>query len=155
AVNRRVSGAWCFAFVCAAAIVVGVTESFASWALAGHFGLPATPPGHSRAVVIGRMGAVNGIFGLGLFAMSVVLPFAASGVREAERLRATAELARLRANLQPHFLFNTLSTVSGLVGEDPGEARRLIASLGDLLRDSLVETDEMQTLDDEIRWLKH
>jgi len=155
AVNRRLSGARCFAFVCATAILVGVAESFAGWALAGHFGLPSLPPGHDRAAVIARMGAANGIWGLGLFAMAVALPFAASGAREAQRLRATAELVRLRANLQPHFLFNTLSTVSGLIGEDPGEARRLIATLGDLLRDSLVETDDMQTLDDEVRWLQH
>ncbi len=69
---------------------------------------------------------------------------AASGAREAERLRTTAELARLRANLQPHFLFNTLSTVAGLVGEDPRAARRLIGTLGDLLRDSFVDADDSE-----------
>ena len=45
-------------------------------------------------------------------------------------------LARLRAHLRPHFLLNTLNTISGLAGEDPEEARRLIGALGDLLRDA-------------------
>src|SRR3989442_9967476 len=73
---------------------------------------------------------------------------------EAEQLRTAGELARLRANLQPHFLFNTLSTVAGLVAEEPREARNLIAALGDLLRDSIEDKGEMQTLDDEVTWLK-
>ena len=51
--------------------------------------------------------------------------------------RATAELARLRSQLEPHFLLNTLNAIAGLVTENPREARRLIACLGDLLRDSL------------------
>jgi LytS/YehU family sensor histidine kinase len=101
------------------------------------------------------MGVASGVAGLGLFAIAVALPFAVTGAREAERLRAAAELSRLRANLQPHFLFNTLSTVSGLVDEDPREARRLIGALADLLRDSLVESDDMRTLGDEIAWLRH
>jgi signal transduction histidine kinase len=155
AVARRLSGARCFALVGGTAVVAGVAESFAGWALAGHLCLPAQPPGHDDAVVVARMGAVNGVLVLGLFAMAIALPFAASGARETERLRATAELVRLRANLQPHFLFNTLSTISGLIAEDPREARRLVARLGDLLRDSLVEADDMRTIDEEIRWLEH
>jgi LytS/YehU family sensor histidine kinase len=128
-----------------------------AWLLAAAFGLQVMEPAHRSVGVVIRMGMANGVVGLGLFAMAIALPFAASGAREADRLRATAELARLRANLQPHFLFNTLSTVSGLVSEDPREARRLIGALGDLLRDSLVdaEADDMQTVGDEIAWLKH
>ncbi len=38
--------------------------------------------------------------------------------------------------------------------EDPREARRLIAALGDLLRDALREGDEMQTLEQEEAWLR-
>jgi hypothetical protein len=155
AMGRRLSGARSFALVAGTAVLGGIAESFAGWALAGHLGLPAQPLGHDDAVVVARMGAINGVLVLGLFAMAIALPAAASGAREAERLRATAELVRLRANLQPHFLFNTLSTVSGLIVEDPREARRLLAQLGDLLRDSLVEGDDMRTIDEEIRWLEH
>jgi LytS/YehU family sensor histidine kinase len=69
-------------------------------------------------------------------------------------LRTTAELARLRAHLQPHFLLNTLNTVAGLVSEHPEDARRLLGALGDLLTDSLESNEEMQTLDAEVRWLR-
>jgi sensor histidine kinase YesM len=47
---------------------------------------------------------------------------------------AEAELAALRAQLHPHFLFNTLNTVAILVQEDPSAARRMLVCLGDLLR---------------------
>ena len=73
---------------------------------------------------------------------------------EATQLRAeTAELhaqvtdARLnalRAQLDPHFLFNTLNAVSTLVDEDPAGARRMIARLSDLLRHTLGDGDEQE-----------
>jgi hypothetical protein len=48
-----------------------------------------------------------------------------------------SQLARLQAQLQPHFLFNTLNTVSSLMQVDVGRADRLLSRLGDLLRASL------------------
>jgi LytS/YehU family sensor histidine kinase len=62
--------------------------------------------------------------------------------RNADAEVATAQLtqARLHAlttQLQPHFLFNTLNSVSALVGDQPGEARRVLASLSALLRATL------------------
>jgi histidine kinase/DNA gyrase B/HSP90-like ATPase len=45
--------------------------------------------------------------------------------------------------------------IAGLTTEDPRAARRLLASLGDLLRDSLRDQGDMQTLGDQIDWLKH
>jgi len=50
---------------------------------------------------------------------------------------AEAETAALRAQLQPHFLFNALNAISAVVPEDPVVAQRLIARLGDLLRLSI------------------
>jgi LytS/YehU family sensor histidine kinase len=140
-------------------MAVGTAESVADWFIQARFGIPIL--GGRRALSVGtvfEIGLMDGLLGLGLWAMAVVLPFAVrdanARAREAERLRTAAELAQLRAHLQPHFLLNTLNTVAGLVGEHPREARNLIGALGDLLRDSLQETDEMQTLDDEVAWLK-
>jgi len=155
AMRRRMAAARCFALCAAVAIAFSVAESFGARWIDAALGTGWIPPGHRSAAAAVRMGVASGVLGMGLFAMAVALPFAASGAREAERLRTAAELARLRANLQPHFLFNTLSTVAGLVGEDPREARRLIGTLGDLLRDSFVSADDLQPLDDEIAWLKH
>ena len=53
---------------------------------------------------------------------------------------AEARLAALRAQLDPHFLFNTLNAVSSLVGSDPRGVRRMIARLSALLRHSLEES---------------
>jgi signal transduction histidine kinase len=103
-------------------------------------------------------GILNAQMYFGLWALAVVFPFAVEGARvrhlEAQQLRSEAEVARLRAHLEPHFLLNTLNAIAGLVTEDPREARRLVACLGDLLRDAVQETSELQRLDRQIAWLR-
>jgi LytS/YehU family sensor histidine kinase len=93
-----------------------------------------------------------------LWALAFVLPRVAEDARvralETEKLRTEAELARLRSHLEPHFLLNTLNAIAGLVTEDSREARRLLGALGDLLRDSAAPDREMQTLDEQIQWLR-
>jgi len=49
---------------------------------------------------------------------------------------AEAQLQVLRMQLHPHFLFNTLHTISALMHKDVKAADRMLALLGDLLRDS-------------------
>ena len=51
-----------------------------------------------------------------------------------------SQLQALKMQLHPHFLFNTLNTISALVQEDPEGAERMIARLSDLLRLSLERT---------------
>lgn len=75
-------------------------------------------------------------------------------VNEARRLQAEAaelhaqladaRLNALRAQLNPHFLFNTLNAISTLVEQDPRGVRRMIARLGDLLRHTLDEGGEQE-----------
>ena len=64
--------------------------------------------------------------------------------REAERrglegqvLAREAELRSLRAQIDPHFLFNSLHSISALTTADPPAARRMCMLLADFLRDSL------------------
>jgi LytS/YehU family sensor histidine kinase len=52
------------------------------------------------------------------------------------------QLNALKKQLQPHFLFNTLNSVSALVGKDPDGARRMLGRLGHLLRVSLDQERE-------------
>jgi LytS/YehU family sensor histidine kinase len=62
---------------------------------------------------------------------------------EHERARKTmleARLAALEARLQPHFMFNTLNSISALIQEDPDEAERTVERLAALLRFSLDAT---------------
>ncbi len=67
---------------------------------------------------------------------------------------AQAQLQSLRLQLQPHFLFNALNTVSAMIYENPRVADGMIARLGDLLRLSLRHTDAQQvTLAEELDFL--
>jgi two-component system LytT family sensor kinase len=55
---------------------------------------------------------------------------------------AQAQLRALKMQLHPHFLFNTLHSISSLVLEDPAKANSMIARLGDFLRLTLENSDQ-------------
>jgi hypothetical protein len=105
-----------------------------------------------------RVGFTIGLSYFALWALAYVFPIIAEDARlralEAEKLRTQTELAQLRSHLEPHFLLNTLNAIAGLVTEDPRQARQLLGNLGDLLRDSVAPGGEMQTLDEQIEWLR-
>lgn len=63
---------------------------------------------------------------------------------ELEHLVSEARLEALRAKLHPHFLFNTLNTISAHVEREPRTARRLLEELGELLRLSLTHADDQE-----------
>jgi sensor histidine kinase YesM len=68
---------------------------------------------------------------------------------------AQAQLQALKMQLHPHFLFNTLHSISSLVLEDPGRANRMIAQLGDFLRMTLESSQEQTvSLRQEIEFLQ-
>lgn len=73
---------------------------------------------------------------------------------EAERLAREAELFKLRQQLQPHFLFNSLNSVNALIGSRPQEARRMVLQLSDFLRGTLKrEEHQWVTLAEELQHL--
>jgi two-component system sensor histidine kinase AlgZ len=86
----------------------------------------------------------------------VVLAFEA--FRDAERhqlelkvLTRDAELRALRAQVDPHFLYNSLNSISALTGSDPAAARRMCLLLADFLRTTLrVSTQDSITMADEL-----
>lgn len=57
-----------------------------------------------------------------------------------ERQLAGAHLEALRMQLHPHFLFNTLHNIAGLIAEQPPVARRMVVALGDFLRLTLKDS---------------
>jgi two-component sensor histidine kinase len=59
----------------------------------------------------------------------------------AEKLAAEAQLASLSARVQPHFLFNTLNSISALIRDNPEQAEQTIERLASLLRSSLDHTE--------------
>ena len=82
------------------------------------------------------------LFLLALAVHYALLAFEAA--REAERrqlelelLTRDAELRALRAQIDPHFLYNSLNSISALTASDPAGARRMCVLLGGFLRDTL------------------
>ncbi len=66
-----------------------------------------------------------------------------------------ARLETLRMQINPHFLFNTLNTISALVHENPEGAERMIARLSELLRRTLEHSDTQEVpLREEITFLQ-
>jgi len=59
-----------------------------------------------------------------------------------EKMAREAELSRLRQQLQPHFLFNSLNSISALAGSKPEEARKMIHQLSDFFRGTLKKDDQ-------------
>ncbi|MEO8582366.1 MAG: histidine kinase [Flavitalea sp.] len=74
---------------------------------------------------------------------------------DAEKLSRDAELYKLRQQLQPHFLFNSLNSISALAGKQPEQARKMIQQLSEFLRGALKKEDHQQvTLTDELQHLQ-
>lgn len=74
---------------------------------------------------------------------------------DAEKLSREAELYKLRQQLQPHFLFNSLNSISALVVRKPEEARKMVHQLSDFLRGTLKkEENEWVTLAEELQHLQ-
>jgi LytS/YehU family sensor histidine kinase len=72
-----------------------------------------------------------------------------------ERMAKDAELNKLRQQLQPHFLFNSLNSISALTGSQPEKARHMIQQLADLLRGTLKNEDQLWTsFEEELNYLK-
>jgi two-component system LytT family sensor kinase len=71
-------------------------------------------------------------------------------LQEQEKLLLAARLEALANQINPHFLFNTLTSISSLIRTQPETARMLITKLSGLLRRLLRSTDHFVTLREEI-----
>ena len=75
--------------------------------------------------------------------------------RAARELRAQAEMAALRAQINPHFLFNALNTVADLIDEAPERAERTVERLASIFRYTLARSPvEYAPLGDEVAFLR-
>lgn len=70
-----------------------------------------------------------------------------------QRLLAEARLAALTSQINPHFLFNTLNSVSSLIRMDPERARAMIYKLSNVLRKAMRNTDNFTPLRDELAFI--
>lgn len=105
------------------------------------------------AVVLGAMGVVLAV------RIGNALRAAEREAEDRRRAQAAASQARLRvltSQLNPHFLFNALHSLSGLLRRDPERAQLALAHLGDLLRYALDESEQTAVyLADEWAFTEH
>ena len=74
-------------------------------------------------------------------------------LEEQERLLLQARMAALQNQINPHFLFNTLNSISSLVRFDPDTAREMILKLATILRRILHSTDSFVSLREEVEFI--
>jgi signal transduction histidine kinase len=85
-----------------------------------------------------------------------VLREAGETIRDTElrRLVSEAELRALQAQIHPHFLFNALNTLYGIIPKEADGARRTVLNLADLFRYFLRNTQTFVSLDEELKVVK-
>src|SRR5438045_6042115 len=71
-------------------------------------------------------------------------------LQEQEKLLLAAKIEALANQISPHFLFNTLTSISSLIRTQPDTARMLILKLSGLLRRLMRSTDHFVTLREEL-----
>jgi Histidine kinase len=130
--------------VCAGSIVIWVAFGY-GWseflrALPFHVLAPVGPPSAELIPFLGFAGAI----GLAVCVLGHYLADAFARSRQAkhqalelEVLARESELRSLRAQLDPHFLFNSLNSIAALIGSDPPAARRMCFLMADFFRSSL------------------
>lgn len=130
---------------------LSIVERSSSWFV---FSDPSEPRTAVYQIAIGLADSVPMIAAwAGIVNLPALLRVHEARGRELERVRRDAELLRLKAHLEPHFLLNTMNTIAGLVTEDPTSARELLVSLGDLLRDA-TSLGDRHSVEAEIAWLE-
>jgi two-component system sensor histidine kinase LytS len=89
--------------------------------------------------------------GLGnLFSTQIEL----GNIETQKQLREQAELKALRAQIKPHFLFNSLNAIMSITRTNPEEARRLLQELSIFLRTSFKNSDPFIPIEEEIRYIE-
>ena len=99
---------------------------------------------------------------LGVMTMTVIIwfnwqeqQFNEQRKADAEKLTKEAELFKLRQQLQPHFLFNSLNSINALIGLRPEEARKMVQQLSDFLRGTIKkEETQWVNLEEELQYLQ-
>lgn len=75
---------------------------------------------------------------------------------ESENRLKQAELDTLKSKLNPHFLFNALTSIRSLIGEDPSRAQQAVGELAEVLRSAmLVEHQQQITFAKELEVVQH
>lgn len=85
------------------------------------------------------------------FAELLSTQMAASALEEQVKLTTSMELKALQAQINPHFLFNTLNTIASLIRTDPAKARDLLRDFSAFYRSTLEDSDDLIELERELK----
>ena len=85
------------------------------------------------------------------FAELLSTQMAASALEEQIKLTTSMELKALQAQINPHFLFNTLNTIVSLIRTDPDKARVLLKDFAAFYRSTLEDSDDLIELQRELK----
>src|SRR5262249_80305 len=119
-------------------------------------------PPHSRVPLPGRatppVWTTVAIYAFTLFAVAIPLKIwnntrNEKKLEEQDRLLVEARLAALTSQINPHFLFNTLNSVSSLIRTDPNQARVMVLRLSKVLRRLLRKHENFTSLRDELGFI--
>lgn len=148
-----------------ASIKIGVSIALASLvssyvaALIIHFTLLPGFLGSVRSVIISGMWTL--LFAALFSGFNYAIVYhrqATERARQVEQIRAElaeAELRALRAQINPHFLFNTLNSIAALITEDPAAAEETTTRLAEVFRYTLRASErELARLGDELSFLR-
>jgi sensor histidine kinase YesM len=107
-------------------------------------------------LIFGIWGTGNAVLEIKLRQTSEALEAKRQEELRARQMAAEARLSSLESRVRPHFLFNTLNSISELVHEDPVRAEKLIDDLSSLLRSSLDSSHQPAVrLGDELRLVEN
>ncbi len=120
--------------------------------------LARTFPQQFYALDSGNWGVLAAIYATSAVAIAIPLKIwnntrIEMKLEEQERLLLQARMEALQNQINPHFLFNTLNSVSSLVRFDPDTARDLIVKLANILRRLLRKTDAFVQLREELEFI--
>jgi len=144
---------WCL-------FLMGIWVALTHWIL-----LVACGDSHDYKMFLNGSMPVRGsiaLLTLGCIALTSVVWYNSEEQKQAEQRKASAEkmakdaeLFKLRQQLQPHFLFNSLNSINALIGARPGEARIMVQQLSDFLRGTMrKEENQLITFAEELEYLK-
>jgi LytS/YehU family sensor histidine kinase len=144
-----------FALSLPASVVLGV--SLAAWIThAGDWRSPESKIAVAIGLFFGGIGAITYFLSERIEQLDTEVKQRRMNEMESEKRQMEAQLKMLQAQIEPHFLFNTLANVGSLIDTDPVLAKKLLERLNDWLRVALVRArSEKATLGDELDMLEN
>src|SRR5260221_659873 len=145
----RLPAPWDWTVFLAACVAIAIAGCLLSVALLAALGIfPLSVYWRAFAASVWLCIAITLAFGIGNFLYESMRAQLERAMLEEERARFSS----LESRIHPHFLFNTLNSISALIREDPGKAEQTVQQLSALLRYSLdTHTSGLTRLGKELR----